>query len=170
MDVFIEHMVQKKKNITDYVKILATLVIGLILIFVVSVVFMSVPYIASFMLLAVAGVIYLMYQLITSINVEYEYALVNSELDVDKILNAKKRKSVCSVNLRHIDYFGSLSDSEYERFSSNPEIKKVYACTDKTDVNTKFIVFSAEDEKKMLLFDPNEKMIERVEFYNRRRV
>lgn len=170
MDVFIEHMVQKKKNITDYVKILATLVIGLILIFVVSVVFMSVPYIASFMLLAVAGVIYLMYQLITSINVEYEYALVNSELDVDKILNAKKRKSVCSVNLRHIDYFGSLSDSEYERFSSNPEIKKVYACTDITDVNTKFIVFSAEDEKKMLLFDPNEKMIERVEFYNRRRV
>lgn len=170
MDVFVEYMVKKKKDLADYVKILLTLIIGLILIFVVSAIFMSVPFISSFILIAVAGVVYLMYQLVTSLNLEYEYALVNADLDVDKIMNAKRRKSLCSVNLRHIDFYGSLSDREYERYTSNSEIKKIYACSDKNDISAKFIVFSEDDERKMLIFNPNDKMIERIEFYNKRRV
>ena len=165
MDIFIEYMVKRKKKATDYVKIFGTLILGLALIFVVSVVFAMVPYITSLVLLAIAGVIYLMYYFITAVNVEYEYILTNMEIDIDAIINTKRRKRLTTVNLRSAEYFGKKSDGEFKRYSEDKGLKKIYACRDANDPETCYIVYFENDDKKMLLFDPNEKILEKVKLY-----
>lgn len=169
MDVFIEYMVKRKKSAADYIKILATLILGLVLIFVVSVVFAAIPYITSFILLAVAGVIYAMYHLITSVNVEYEYALTNNELDVDAIINTRKRKRLTTANLRQVECWGRKSDRSFESNFQNKSIKKIVACEDIKDPDTYFMVYYNDDERNMLLFNPNEKILKKIELLNPQR-
>lgn len=163
MDIFVEYMVKRKKTAADYLKIFGTLVLGLILIFVVSIVFASIPFITSFILLAVAGVVYLMYHIITSVNVEYEYALTNAEIDVDEIINIRKRKRLTTVNVKNSEFFGYRSDERFEKYFGDRNIKKVFACEDKNAPETRYIVYTEDDDKKMLLFNPNQKIEERIE-------
>ena len=93
MDIFIEYMVKKRKKAADYLSAAALAVLGVIVILAVFIALMTlVPQLSSIALLAVAGIGWLDYRLITSFNVEYEYSLVNSEMDVDKIINVRKRK------------------------------------------------------------------------------
>lgn len=49
----------------------------------------------------VAGGIYLS----TRLNVEYEYAIIDGELTIDKIYNKRSRKNICSLTLRSADAF-----------------------------------------------------------------
>ena len=169
MDVFIEYMVKRKKKAADYIKILATLVLGLILIYIVTNVFFMIPFITSFVLVAIAGVIYGMYYFITSVNVEYEYILTNNELDVDSILNTKRRKRLTTVNIRQIETWGQIGEKRAESYSDNKSLKKIYACKDIDDSETYFLVYYHDDDKNMLLFNPNEKILQRIERLNPQR-
>ncbi len=164
MDVFVEYMVKRRKTAADFIKIILTLLLGLALVFVVTVLFAAIPFITSFILVAVAGVCYLAYRIITSVNVEYEYILTNSDLDVDAIISARKRKRLASINLRQIDSFGKLSGSESRVLGRS--YKYIMAAEDKKAENTYYIVFDNDEEKSVLLFTPNEKIIKRIEMLN----
>lgn len=169
MDVFIEYMVKRKKSALDYAKILATLIAGLVVIYVVATIFTMIPFINSFILIAIAGVIYVMYILITSVNLEYEYIITNDELDVDSIANRRKRKQLTTVNLRHIECRGKISDKSFENYFHNKSVKKIYACKDIKDPETYFMVYYNNDNKNMLLFNANDKILKRIEVLNPQR-
>ena len=169
MDVFIEYMVKRKKTAKDYLKILATLFLGLVFIYVVTIVFVSVPFITSFLLLAIAGIIYGMYFLVTSVNVEYEYILTNNELDVDAIINTRKRKHLTTVNIRQIECWGKKSDHSFKSNFENKSVKKIYACEDVENPDTYFVVYYKDEDKNMLMFNPNEKILQRIERLNPQR-
>ena len=146
MDVFIEYMVKRKKKVTDYIKIFGTLISGLILIYIVINVFFMIPFITSFVLVAIAGVIYGMYHLITSVNVEDEYILTNSELDIDSIMNTKRRKRLTTVNIRQIECWGKIVEKSAESYLDNKSVKKIYACKDIDDPETYFLVYHHDDD------------------------
>ena len=106
MDIFIEYMVKKKKGMQDYLLMFGISLFGVAALFLVFVILMSIiPQIASIILLLVVGGFYGIYRLITSFNLEYEYSLVNSEMDVDKIINVRKRKAFGTIG-------GSRSEDE----------------------------------------------------------
>lgn len=169
MDVFIEYMVKRKKTALDYAKIFGIFVFGFVLIGVVSVVFAAIPFITSFILLAIAAVIYAMYFLISSVNVEYEYILTNVELDVDSIMNQKRRKRLATFSIKQLEAWGKGSDHSFSKYMESKSLKKIYACIDAKDPDVYFVVYNNDDEKAMLLFNPNEKILKRIEFYNPQR-
>jgi len=167
MEVFIEYMVKKSKKPSDYLKVMGVMLGGFILIlFVMGFLGTMVPFLGSFVLLISVGIIYLMYMFITSINIEFEYILTDSELDVDKIINVRRRKRLTTVNIRGVDCFAKISSPEFNRYNSNAKVKKIYACRDVKDSETCFVVFTSNDETKMLFFNPNEKISDRIKTLN----
>ena len=166
MEVFIEYMVKRKKTPIDYLKVFGILLGGFILMMLVTTFLSAVPFIGSFVLLMIAGIVYLMYHFVTSINLEYEYILTETELDVDKIINTRRRKRLTTVNIRGVECFAKISSPELKRYSDNPKIKKIYACRDIRDEETNFVVYTSKDETKLLFFNPNQKITDRIKALN----
>ncbi len=166
MDIFVEHMVKRKKTVMDYIKVLAVLVVGLFLVLIVPIVAVVIPAMSSLTLVLVILIVYLMYKLVTSINLEYEYILTNSEMDVDKIINLRTRKKVAEVNFHKIDFFGKVSSAEYNKYLKDKSIKKIFACKNIKDAETCFVVYENDDGKKMLVFSPSEKMVKSIGIIN----
>lgn len=169
MDIFIEYMVKKKKGMQDYLLMFGISLFGVAALFLVFVILMSIiPQIASIILLLVVGGFYGIYRLITSFNLEYEYSLVNSEMDVDKIINVRKRKRLTTVNLKGLEAFGTIggSRSEYESYLRKANVEKIFACIDKNDDSACFAVYNEKEHQKMLVFNPNDKMVDRIKKLN----
>ncbi len=162
MEIFIEEMVKKKKTAVDYVKAMAIFVLTVILIFAAFVLMYIFPVFNTIILFIVVGLVYGAYKLATSINVEYEYSLVNTEIDVDKIVNKRKRKRLTTAPIRGLVSFGTKKNPEYDRYIGNSVINNIYACVDKNAEDIFYMVYNQGDKKNMLIFNPSERIIEQI--------
>ena len=151
MDIFTEYMVKRKKRPTDYVKVVfcIIIIIGVVLIMPV------IAQVGIILFFVCAGIIYLLYNIIISIKLEYEYTFTNGALDVDKIIAAKRRKRITSLNARSIEVMASVRSSEVDKYANDRSIKRYYACTAVDDPDTYFVIYSDDKKKYMLLFNPN---------------
>ncbi len=171
MDIFIEEMVKKKKSSTDSLCLFGVVAFCVFLSAVLfTVVIPAFPQLSSIVMLVILAIVYITYILAAKFNLEYEYALVNSEMDVDKIEGKKRRKSLATVNLRGLEFFGNKTSPEFDSCLKNPGIKKIYACRDKSADDVYFVVFNDGAEKKMLIFSPSDKIISVIEKLNPKRV
>lgn len=84
MDNFAEYMVKKRPDSRDNAKRAGIIALAVVLC-VASVFLVFVTHI-PFILLITCAIIYGAYFLITGTSVEYEYAVTNGEMDVDKII------------------------------------------------------------------------------------
>ncbi len=161
--IFIEELVRKKKTATDYLAVLGVLALGAvlasILLTVVLPVFMK---FGTVVLLLVVAVFYGVYYFLQSVDVEYEYSLVNAEIDVDKIMGKKRRKRMVTVYIRNLEDFGTRKNPEFNRYIENSDIKKVYACRDKNADDIFFTVYDEGLTRIMLLFNPSDKIIDQI--------
>ncbi len=160
MDSFVEQLVKKKKDGKDYLKIVLSIIAAFVLIGVVGLLSSIFPFVGLFMLIIVVGIIYALYILITSTNLEYEYAFTVGELDVDAVINAKRRKRLTGFDINEMEILASKSHSDYNRYMSNPGLKKIYACRDKNADDIYFAVYTENGNGCILLFNPNEKILE----------
>lgn len=155
MDIFTECMVKKKKGTIDYLKVVLCILI--IITVLMAMPFVSqVKYVGIILFMVCAGVIYLLYNIIISINLEYEYIFTNGAMDVDKIIAARRRKRITSLNARSIEIMASVHSNEAGAYANDKSIKRYYACTSVDDSDTYFVIYSENDKKYMLIFNPNE--------------
>lgn len=160
MDVFVEQIIKRKKSVSDFVKIgLCVLAAAVVIMFAPTLLF-ALHNFASIVLLLLAGIIYLLYNLFLGINVEYEYAFTNGAFDVDKIIAARRRKRVTSLNARNIEIMAKTSDRSFRNYAQNRDIKKIRACTSEKAEDLFFVVYLNDGKKTMLLFNPNEKIVD----------
>lgn len=161
--VFIEEIVKRKKTATDYLATAAVLALGAalaaILITIILPVFIK---FGTVVLLLVVAVFYGIYYFLQTVDVEFEYSLVNAEIDVDKIMGKKRRKRMVTVYIRDLEDFGTRKNPEFNRYMSNSDIKKVYACRDKNADDIFFTVYNEGSTRIMLLFNPSEKIIDQI--------
>lgn len=169
-DIFVEQLVKRKKSGADYVRVIFSIVAALVLVFIMVVGNIAIPFFGFFVFIICAGLIYLLYIFVTRINLEYEYAFTNGDLDVDKIINVRSRKRLADINAREIEYMAKISDPAFRQYDQNAEIKKIYACEDKRDPDTFFVIYLDDSDKKMLFFNPNEKIQEGFRRYNPQKV
>ncbi len=161
MDSFNEQLVVRKNTGKHVVK----LVVLLLLIF-------SAP--AIFFLLGVNGIgtryfvivavcafffaVYGSYYLVTGMYVEYEYAVTNSNLTIDRITAKRSRKRIISVDVKKFNTLRKLSESD----AASKSYKKIFnaSITDSGDD-----VYAAEMHLEkfngncLLLFSPDEKTL-----------
>ncbi len=170
MEIFIEEMVKAKKDLLKYLQTTGIIVLTAVLVF--AIFFILMPMFSAFsslILLLAAGIVYGAYVLITLSNVEYEYSLVNTEIDVDKIVNRSRRKRLASASIRTLEAFGTKRNPDYEKYVSNSLVTKVYACRDKSADDVFFMVYNHGDKKMMLVFNPSQKIIEHITKFNPRK-
>ncbi len=125
MDGYIEYMVRKKSTGKD-VALKTLIIIGALLIFFVAMLFM--PLLGQFfsiVFMLCIGMFYGAYYLIGTFNLEFEYCLVNGDMDIDKIVSQKKRKRLITVKCSQVETIGKFSPEKLQ----NPNIKtKIIAC------------------------------------------
>ena len=176
MVVFIEELVKKKKESKDYI-FLGILIFTGILISVLLLVLMLFGTLAlgsmgqlagSIGMLLVAGVWYAVFIIFNSRSVEYEYVVVNNNLDIDKIMAKKRRKKLLELDIKDITFMACIDDKENN--SSYKNIDKTAKIIDLSAKNpnlyTYFIDYSVDGKREIVLFQPTSKMVEALWKFN----
>ncbi len=183
-DVYLEYLVKKKKTGGQAALVALICLLGIVL----SFVFLALTFvvgvsmqqagtgigqIVSFVgLLLIAAVWYGAYLLITMQNVEYEYILTNSELDIDKIMSKKGRKPIVSFDFKDITVCAAVEDNEHNGDYKNIKADKVYDVVG--DASRGGVYFAdrigEKGERIRVLFQPTSKMITSAKKYNHRNI
>ena len=94
-------------------------------------------------------------------NLEFEYILANGEFDVDKIMGKRRRKRILnSANCRNFDILAPMVP-KYQHQYNNNQLKKLDVSSSHDAQDRWFAIFvGAKGVKTLLVFEPNEKMLE----------
>lgn len=161
MDNFAEQLVEKNETASEKTKRILMTVLGITgtLIFaVLGVLMLGSPVVSlvGFMLAAAAG--YGTFNVMQSSYIEYEYAFTNGELDVDKIIAKKKRKSLISVEVRTFTAFGKYTEDIDE-----PDNMTVVISSDNIASHEYYADFQhGVYGLTRLVFAPDEKMLDNI--------
>jgi len=163
MDVFIEKIVQRRKDIKDYLIIAGVIIAAVILMLLVL------NFIPGMSLFFLAAFGYIAYLIITSRNIEYEYAVTNGDLDIDKIIAQRKRKRVFSANCKDFEIVARLKGPHFSNHYRS--FKNQFDCTGSiNNDDVYFIVLNYNNEQTVVYFEPNEKMLNNFKTYIPRKV
>lgn len=158
MDVFLEYIVPRKKGTKEILKIVGIMLAMLILL-TVSAILIITPLSGISFLLA-AGVVYGAYYLISGQNVEYEYIVTNGEIDVDRIINRRKRKRIITVHSRTFDIVAPVGSPEHKGEENASVTQVIDASSGSDNGKAYYAIFSKDGQRFKLIFEPTEKMLE----------
>lgn len=165
MDTFIEKIVARKKTSKDMMFNIGIILAGLILFFALQ----MVPFLSSFFLLILVGVIYGAYQLIKSRNIEFEYVVTNGDLDIDKIIAQRKRKRIFSASCKEFDIVAKVKSSHYGHHVET--IKNRFEAVSSMDSdNVFFATLNYKGEKTVVFFEPDERMLNNFKTFIPRKI
>lgn len=164
MDNFAEQLVKKNLTASEKTKHTVMTVAGIIgtLIFILfGLLTLGRPVLSVIGFILAVGAGYGVFNTIQSSYIEYEYTFTNGELDVDKIIAKKKRKSLISVEVNKFTAFGKYSDDIDE-----PENMTVVMSSDNIAFHEYYADFQHEDYGlTRLVFAPNEKILDNIKRY-----
>ena len=122
-------------------------------------------------LVIIALLWYGVYLIIGMQNIEYEYILTNSEMDIDKIMSKKGRKHIVSFDFKEVTICASVTDKFHNQDYKNVTPEKVYDLVgDRSMGNVYYVDFSEENTTVRVLFQPTHKMISSARRYNPRNI
>jgi hypothetical protein len=171
-DVFVEYMVARKPTTKIWAQkfflSMAAVVTGLLPIIITIMLGVDV---ATLMPFTMIGAGWGMIMLFRRLNLEYEYIVTNGEMDVDRIMGRRTRRRMFTVDCRNFDILAPYKPeykSEYESqtISSVVDVSSHFSAPGRW-----FAVYNAKDGKRtLLIFEPNEKMLEAFRKYIRNKV
>lgn len=155
-DVFIECMVKRKFSYKDWLIWIGIVIGGSALVYLGF-------YLGQLtMLLAapffiIVGVIAGAYYLFTRRNVEFEYAVTNGDVSVDKIINKRSRKRLASFDCKDVMEYGEFDFSNGKLKNAGVE-KSVVASVNENGAGSKYLITKTKKGQNiLLLFDPDER-------------
>lgn len=165
MDIFLEKIVRRKKTMMDVAMIVGIILFGILILMFSS----SIKFLASIITFILVIVGYLMYVLIRSRSIEYEYIVTNGDLDIDMIIAQRKRKRIFTGNCKDFEMIAKLTSGQYDQNAQNIKRRiKAVSSMDSTDVY--FISLVKDGQKTLVFFEPHSKMIESFKKYIPRKV
>ena len=187
MDVFMEYLIKHKRETKDNIIIAAiaaaAVLLTIILLMVILVMGASMAtsgngaaqfssLVSGIGLLLVAGVWYGVIRLINQRNIEYEYILTNSEIDIDKIMAKRGRKRIVSFDFKDVEIMANITDNDHNsEYRNVKDGVKVYDLTgNKANGNVYFADVAIEGEQVRILIQPTSKMLESIKKYNPRKI
>jgi len=164
MDTFMEKIVRKKKDIKDHLITAAVIIGALVLMFIVININL-----AGINMLIIIGLGYGAYLIISSRNIEYEYAVTNGDLDIDKIIAQRKRKRIFSANCKDFEIVARVKSQHYTPQYRN--FKNKIDCSGYIgNDDVYFIVLQYNNEQTIVYFEPSEKMLQNFRTFIPRKV
>lgn len=167
-DVFIEKIVPRKKSGVDYLKIVGVILAYLL---VMALLFLfAFQYIAFLMPLLFFGGAWLVYMVITNMNVEHEYIVTNGDLDIDAIYAQRKRKRLFTGKAKDFEICARVNSDEYKQYSKNKSLKVLDASSNTNAPNTWFLVGPSKGQKMLVLFEPDKRIMDNLRRFNPSRI
>lgn len=153
-EVFAEQII--KSRMTGKELIIRALAIFLVLLSILSFAFIGFLAITLTIL-----VVYLAWNMFSYTSIEYEYAVVNSELTIDKIMGQRKRKRVASFDFKNAEIIANVATGMLDNYKGSVKVQDYTSHNSGNDVVG--VVFNNNNaEKTELLFEPNEKIIDAI--------
>lgn len=154
MDIFLEKIIKKKRDVIDNAIIYGSIIVAVFLVLLIIGIFG--PYGYSLIICAAIG--YGVYLIITSRKLEFEYALTNGEIDIDKIVAQRKRKRLISANCKELELFAKITSDKYN--SSIEEIPdRIKAVTSMDSEDIYFFIVNEKNKRVVVFFEPDDKML-----------
>lgn len=179
-DVYLEYLIKRKpsgKQIAAKVAlIVGASLITLILLYLMLVFGMIVSPAMRQMVftigpLLILGAWYGMYLVNNMLNIEFEYILTNSELDIDKVLAKKGRKSFVSFDFKDITICAPVDDDMHNSDYKNIKPDKIYDAIGNAAIGyVYFVDYIDNNQRVRVLFQPTSKMVEMARRYNPRKI
>lgn len=120
--------------------------------------------------LCIGILVYFGYKLFMRLDVEYEYIYLNGEIDVDKIICKSDRSRLLTVKAASFEQFGEYNESTKQKVDSYPADKRFDVRSNTTD-KLYYAVFNHKEHKKtVLIFEPDERILEDMKNYIQRSV
>ncbi len=165
MDTFTEELVVRKNSKKDIAK-LASYLLG---IFSIPAVFILLGLTVNgyFIIVAICAAffgVYGSYYLVTGLYKEFEYAVTNSNITIDKVIAKRNRKRVISVDIKRFNSLKKYKESGCE----NKSYRKVFNASitpDGSDVYAAEMHLEKFGGECLLLFSPGEKTLEAMKPY-----
>lgn len=150
MDTFVEQIIAMKKTSKTWLAY-AGITIAAIMLMTVAFIFLNAIFIPiDFLIFFFAYKLYMMQ------NVEYEYILTNSAMDIDKIIAKSSRKRVLSFDLSAVQKI-----DRYDGTLPYNAPKDIFFACNKNDENAVILFYKKEGHpQKAVVFSPNEKMVD----------
>lgn len=154
--VFVEQIIVREKTAkqTAYAMLLMALTAILIAF---SFVFL-VPALAIILLLVLG---FVMWRLLTEMNIEYEYSIFEGTIDIDRIVARRKRERVVSVSLQKAEVAGRYKPEEWRERGIDRVV--MAAPSEKSEGLYCFSYRSKKRGHTLVVFQPNERTMEAFE-------
>lgn len=165
MDTYVEQLVVKKNTGRDT----ARLVLYLLAIFSIPAIFVLLGVTVNFYFIIVAlcaffFVVYGSYYLITGMYLEYEYAVTNSNITIDKVIAKRNRKRIISVDIKRFNTLKKFNESDFAK-KSYKKIFKASVTRDGDDVYGAEMHLDKFGGECLLLFSPDKKTLDAMKPY-----
>ena len=117
---------------------------------------------STFGLFIVAVGIFVIVQATSRFHIEFEYLIMNGDVDIAKIISKKSRKDLCSIKEGDITSMASLNN---DRARNDLEVKKQLKILDytekKPDADNYYVIFENKNGKEAAyILDLDEKSVE----------
>ncbi len=170
MDVFIEQIVKKKWNNTDYLKVAGIIIGGIVLFIVLNYVGLILGFQIWLMLFTIitAGVVFLMWYLISNLRVEFEYSVTNGYVVIDKIISRRRRKRMITFESRDVEVMQEYKDELYAQRTFG----KVLRLDDADPAHDAWCIELTHKDfgQTLVVFSPNERTLAAIKPFLKRQV
>lgn len=174
-DTFVEFMIKRKWGKGEILKALLIVTAAFFVSLILFAFAMATPFvfgigpisqIATYVIAPlIFAIFYAAYRMISIFDVEFEYALTNGELDVDKIYRKKRRKHVISIDSKAFIEFGKRADEDKTVNNKTEYARVIDACAHSKNFEDYYAVFYKNGQKIKLYFNPTLKMIDIFKVY-----
>jgi len=90
--------------------------------------------------------------------IEYDYTFTNGTLDIARVINNSRRKKLLSANIKDFEIIAPTSDEGFLRMLNHPGIKRLNYFLNKGG-GLYYGVFTADNAKTILVFEPSDEMV-----------
>ena len=163
MDIFCETLVKRKFTPKDRTKIkllfALLLICSVIFILVIPAIVLAngLAYITTISLLIYGLIIFLVWKKLKSMQLEYEYIIVNDTLDIDMIVAQKKRSRLLSLDLKTVEAAGRYQRGQFE---GRPFDTVIHAEKNLDGHDNFYMLLSHPTARRtIIIFTPNEEML-----------
>jgi len=164
---FNEQIIKKQPDVKSLLLKLLIVAGAAVLIFVALV--MLAGYLLGMNLLLAAGIGYGAYWLLTSLNIEFEYSIIQDEIYIDKIINRRRRKRLVQTSCRKFEILAPVAEAYKREFDS--QCAGTVDCTSSPSAEGRwFFIFDGKRGRTKVIFEPTDRMITEFKVYIRPKV
>lgn len=155
MDYFYEQLVTTKKSIIyTMTRIFFFVFIAIALIFISS--FNVTGFVMGGIFAALAVGFFFLKQ---KLYVEFEYIITNGSVDIDRIIEANKRKRLIEFNIKDVELLGREDSDEVKSFQNKPN-KKLDCIASSNNDKIYVAYLTMGEERCTIRFTPNQKFLD----------